>query len=80
MVEDGSVAPVVYTDPPWVIDGGSGRPELTTIETDVLGPDVELGFGPFAEGRYRLDTPGLAVAVAGAAATVVYRCQVTPEL
>lgn len=80
MIEAAPTARVVYTDPPWLIDGRTLRPELATIETDILGTDVELGFGPYGDGRYLLTGDELASAVAGAAAVVIYRCQVTPEL
>jgi phosphoglycerate dehydrogenase-like enzyme len=71
---------VCYTDPPWLIADGRADPALATVETEVLGPEVDLRFGPYAQGRYDLTGPGLLARAEGADLLVVYRCQVTPEL
>lgn len=71
---------VLYTDPAWLRTGDTIDPALATVETEVLGGSTELLFGPFADGRYQLDSPELAARAAGAEVLVVYRCQVTPEL
>jgi hypothetical protein len=47
MGKAGPAARVVYTDPPWMTGGCGLRRELATIETDILGSGVELGFGPY---------------------------------
>jgi phosphoglycerate dehydrogenase-like enzyme len=72
---------VVYTDPAWaVVDGKHVDPAAAVIEHEVYGDAVRLRIGPFADGRYRPESPALRELVAGAAALAVYRCQVTPEL
>jgi phosphoglycerate dehydrogenase-like enzyme len=71
---------VVYTDPAWAVDeAGDLRPERADREREVLGPQIELGFGPYESG-FQLTGAPLLDAVRGADALVVYRCQVTPEL
>ncbi|MDA2813549.1 C-terminal binding protein [Nocardiopsis sp. RSe5-2] len=71
---------VLYTDPPWLASGDGADPALATVETEVLGPGVELAFGRREGGRYLLDVPDLAERARGAQVLVVYRCTVTPEL
>ncbi|HZN73678.1 MAG TPA: C-terminal binding protein [Micromonosporaceae bacterium] len=72
---------VVYTDPAWaVVDGARVDPATAVVEHEVYGDALRLRIGPFADGRYRPESPALRELVSGAAALVVYRCQVTPEL
>ncbi|GGM41536.1 dehydrogenase [Longimycelium tulufanense] len=71
---------VTYTDPPWLVADGRFDAGRATVEHEVLGGDVDLRFGPHADGRYRIDCPELLERVAGSEILVVYRCQVTPEL
>jgi len=70
---------VLYTDPPWLVEGGRCDPARATVEARALG-DVELVFGPYAGGRYALDDPELLVRAKDADVVVVYRCPVTAEL
>jgi phosphoglycerate dehydrogenase-like enzyme len=71
---------VVYTDPPWALDaGGQPDPALADIERAVYGPGIELSLG-LCNGRYQVDGSSFHDYVRGAAALVIYRCRVTPEL
>lgn len=72
---------VVYTDPIWAI-GPGGTPDATraTFEREVLGDDIELGFGPHDGTTYIREGPKLYDAVRGADALVIFRTQMTPEL
>jgi D-3-phosphoglycerate dehydrogenase len=71
---------VVYTDPAWALtEAGQLDPARADLERAVLGPDVEVDFGPFDEGF--LTAGGRFYdRVRGADALVIYRCQVTEEL
>lgn len=71
---------VLYTDPPWLVEGGRFDPGLATVERAVLGSDVDVRFGPFTGGRYQLAAPALAEFAAGSDVLVVHRCQVTAAL
>jgi phosphoglycerate dehydrogenase-like enzyme len=71
---------VLYTDPAWMVDNGRLDPARATVEAGILGPDVELVFGPHEGGRYRTDSPELLRKAAAADVIVIYRCRVTPEL
>ncbi|MFI6444118.1 C-terminal binding protein [Kitasatospora sp. NPDC050543] len=71
---------VLYTDPPWLIDGGRPDPALASVEREVLGPEVELRFGPHRDGRYQITDPAMLEQAAGCDVLVVYRTQVTEEL
>lgn len=71
---------VCYTDPPWLVTGDRADPALATIETAILGPAVELCFGPYDGDRYDLTGSRLLARARGADVLVVYRCEVTPEL
>jgi phosphoglycerate dehydrogenase-like enzyme len=76
-----TVPMVVYTDPAWaVVDGSHVDPSTAGIEHEVYGGQLELRIGPYADGRFRTESPALRELVSGAAALAVYRCQVTPEL
>jgi D-3-phosphoglycerate dehydrogenase / 2-oxoglutarate reductase len=72
---------VVYTDPGWALtsDGHVDR-ELATIEREVLGDDVELRFGPTADGKYRNSGPEFRSVLGGAHALVISRCCITEEV
>jgi phosphoglycerate dehydrogenase-like enzyme len=70
---------VLYTDPAWLIEGGRIRPELATVEREILDGS-DLRFGPHDGRRYALDSPELLERAVGCAVLVVYRCQVTPKL
>nr|WP_198151676.1 NAD(P)-dependent oxidoreductase [Kibdelosporangium sp. MJ126-NF4]CEL18023.1 D-3-phosphoglycerate dehydrogenase [Kibdelosporangium sp. MJ126-NF4]CTQ90749.1 D-3-phosphoglycerate dehydrogenase (EC 1.1.1.95) [Kibdelosporangium sp. MJ126-NF4] len=71
---------ILYTDPAWLVHNGKTDPARATVETEILGPDVELVFGPHANGRYAVSSPELLHRAAGADVIVIYRCRVTPEL
>ncbi|MEV6328816.1 C-terminal binding protein [Streptomyces sp. NPDC051909] len=71
---------VLYTDPAWLVEGGCLDPALATVEREILGPGVELRFGPHQEGRYQLTGPAMSERAAGCDVLVVYRAQVTEEL
>jgi phosphoglycerate dehydrogenase-like enzyme len=71
---------VLYTDPPWLIAGDRADPGLATVEREILGPRVDLRFGPFSDGRYGLDESGLTRLAAGCDVLVIYRQVVTPTL
>ncbi|MFD3872130.1 C-terminal binding protein [Streptomyces sp. NPDC058623] len=71
---------VTYTDPPWLIEDGKFDSGLATVEREVLGADVDLRFGPHAEGRYQITSPQMFEQVSGSEILVVYRRQVTAEL
>jgi len=72
---------VVYTDPAWaVVDGTRVDPATAVVENEVYGDALSLRIGPYADGRYRPESPALRELVSGAAALAVYRAQVTPEL
>jgi phosphoglycerate dehydrogenase-like enzyme len=70
---------VLYTDPPWLVDGGRAVPELATVERETLGARAELRFGPFVDGRYAHNDE-LARLAAGCDVLVVYRCRITRGL
>ncbi|MFG2526529.1 C-terminal binding protein [Streptomyces sp. NPDC048516] len=71
---------VLYTDPAWLVEEGVWSPDRATVEREILGPEVELRFGPFEDGRYQLTGPGMLERAAGCEVLVVYRTQVTEEL
>ncbi|MER6565180.1 C-terminal binding protein [Streptomyces sp. NPDC001093] len=71
---------VLYTDPPWLVEDGHLDPSLATVEREVLGPDVELVFGPHEDGKYQITSPEMLKRAAGIDVLVVYRTQVTEEL
>ncbi|MFE4822135.1 C-terminal binding protein [Streptomyces sp. NPDC056704] len=71
---------VLYTDPPWLVENGVWSERLATVEREVLGPDVELRFGPYKDGRYQVTGPGMLDRSAGCDVLVVYRTQITEEL
>jgi phosphoglycerate dehydrogenase-like enzyme len=73
-------ARVLYTDPPWLVDGSRVDEGLATVEAKVLGGDTELRFGPYADGRYPLTDPRLLDRARDVDVIVVYRCQVTAGL
>ncbi len=71
---------VLYTDPPWLIDGSRIDEALATVEAEVLGDRAEVLFGPFADGRYQLTGEAMLERVRDTQVVVVYRCQVTEDL
>ncbi|MFF7361531.1 NAD(P)-dependent oxidoreductase [Streptomyces sp. NPDC008125] len=71
---------VLYTDPVWLVEDGTWSRERATVEREVLGPDVEVRFGPYENGRYLVDSPAMREAADGCEVLVVYRTQVTEEL
>ncbi|MFJ8097944.1 C-terminal binding protein [Streptomyces griseofuscus] len=71
---------VLYTDPPWLVEDGRPDPALATVERDVLGPDVELVFGPHDGTKYLTTDAQMLERAAGIDVLVVYRTQVTEEL
>ena len=72
---------VVYTDPAWAVaDGERVDPAAAAVEREVYGRALDLRIGPFADGRYRPDSPAMLEMVAGAAALVIYRAHVTEQL
>lgn len=71
---------VLYTDPPWLVAGDEADPGLATVERDILGPEVDLRFGPYQDGRYGLDNDELFRLAAGTDILVIYRQEVTPAL
>jgi phosphoglycerate dehydrogenase-like enzyme len=71
---------VLYTDPPWLVGNGRWDPELASTEREILGPKVELRFGPYQDGRYQITSPAMTERAAACDVLVVYRTQVRPEL
>jgi phosphoglycerate dehydrogenase-like enzyme len=72
---------VVYTDPPWALDGdGQIDDRLADIERAVLGDSVDLSLGRRTGDHFSVDGRALQESVRDADAVVVYRCEVTPRL
>jgi phosphoglycerate dehydrogenase-like enzyme len=72
---------VVYSDPPWALDpAGKVDPDRAVVEREVLGPDVELRFGPAPGGRYVLEGPEWLSTVGGARVLAITRCEITDRL
>jgi len=72
---------VVYTDPVWALDAhGRPDPAMADLERSVLGPDIALEIGPYADGGYVTSGEQFLDFVQGADALVIYRAEVTEEL
>ncbi|WP_405677540.1 C-terminal binding protein [Streptomyces sp. NBC_01511] len=71
---------VLYTDPPYLAEGGVFDPARAVTERQVLGADVDLRFGAYGDGRYDVTGPSLHERAAGSDVLVVYRARVTPDL
>ncbi|HKR12813.1 MAG TPA: C-terminal binding protein [Pyrinomonadaceae bacterium] len=72
---------IVYTDLPWAIGAdGSVDPSLATIEREIFGNNVELRFPASTGGHYNLKSQQFFDKLSGAAALIIYRCQVTKDL